>query len=162
MQILELHSRQSISSKNENYSLSWWSPNQGHCVKVKAGWGSPCEGSSSGPKVSGVLTGTWGRLAISPSVGVLSWDWEEEDEECVLSLELLRVSVLVLVFFIFLRLARGALSTVWSRKPSRLHLLKALKVALTQECTDMVEDPRMSGVISGLEDSWLSSCSQAL
>lgn len=86
---------------------------------------SPWEGSSSGPRVRGVLTEAWGMMAVSSSGGVLSWDWEEEEEDCVLSLELLRVSVLVLVFFIFLRLAKGALSTVWSRKPSRLHLLKA-------------------------------------
>lgn len=37
-----------------------------------------------------------------------------------------------------------------------------LKVALTQVWTEAVEDPRMSGVMSGLEDSWLSSWSQAL
>lgn len=75
--------------------------------------------------MTGVLTGVlWG---LASSGEVFSCDWEEEEDECVLSLELLRVSVLVLVFFIFLRLASGALSTVWRRKPSRLHLLKAWK-----------------------------------
>lgn len=37
-----------------------------------------------------------------------------------------------------------------------------LKVALTQVWTEAVDEPRISGVMSGLEDSWLSSCSQAL
>lgn len=31
------------------------------------------------------------------------------------------------------------------------------KVAFTQVCTAAPEEPRMSGVISGLEDSWLPS-----
>jgi len=63
--------------------------------------------------------------AGSPSAWLFSCDWELEDEEWALSLELLRVSVLVLDFFILRRLASGALSTVCSRKPSRLHLLNA-------------------------------------
>lgn len=77
-------------------------------------------GSSSGASGRWVPTGGGGG---SPGAACE----EEEDEECELSLELLRVSVLVLVFFIFLLFASGALSTVCSRKPSLLHLLKALR-----------------------------------
>lgn len=39
---------------------------------------------------------------------------------------------------------------------------RTLNVALTQVWTEAVDEPRMSGVMSGFEDSWLSSCSQAL
>ncbi|KAJ0008574.1 hypothetical protein NQD34_015989 [Periophthalmus magnuspinnatus] len=76
------------------------------------------------------------RLCASPSWKCLSCDWEEEEEECEDSPELLRVSVLVLVFFIFRRLARGALSTVCNRKPSRLHLLKACSKTKSTHTSD--------------------------
>lgn len=101
-----------------------------HCPeKSKAGCGGSC--SESVPTAAGVLTGVptgvpvGGCRVASAAAKVFSWDWEEDEEEWVLSLELLRVSVLVLVFFIFLLFASGALSTVCSRKPSRLHLLNA-------------------------------------
>lgn len=114
-----------------------------------AGW---CP--ESVPEGTGVLTGVMTGVMLeccrfgSPSWKVFSCDWEEEEDEWVLSLELLRVSVLVLVFFIFLLLARGALSTVWRRNPSRLHLLNACEyktdvwldfyILVSMKCTALI------------------------
>ena len=57
---------------------------------------------------------------------VLGWEAkEEEDEDEDEDEELRRVSMPVLVIFSLRRLAKGALSTLFRKKPSRLPLLKA-------------------------------------
>lgn len=57
---------------------------------------------------------------------VLEWEVDEEEEEDEEDDELRLVSTPVLVIFIFRRFARGALSTLLRKKPSRFPRLNAL------------------------------------
>lgn len=65
---------------------------------------------------------------------------------------------------VLLRLCLGGYEVSGSFSNPHMSGAQALtwKVAFTQVCTAAPEDPRMSGVIRGLEDSWLPSWSHSL
>lgn len=67
------------------------------------------------------------RVLLVPTVGACGTAVEDEEEEEEDEEELRRVSTPVLVIFNLRRLARGALSTLFKKKPSRLPLLKACR-----------------------------------
>lgn len=70
------------------------------------------------------IIGEGHSFGLSSGIWVLAWEAEEEDEEDD-DEELRRVSTPVLVIFSLRRLASGALSTLFRKKPSRLPLLNA-------------------------------------